>query len=101
MVRPGLFLPSKAYLKWLGGLPANSQYDRYAPPIDYPVNCRALIYRAQDIGDTDGYMNAIADALQSLGVIKNDRLIASWDGTRRLIDRQLPRVEVEITEVYE
>ena len=65
-------------------------------PLQVPVTVRALVYRDADRGDLTGYMQAIADALERAGVIQNDRLIDSWDGTRRLIDRARPRVEIDL-----
>jgi Holliday junction resolvase RusA-like endonuclease len=61
-----------------------------------PVSVRALIYRDAERGDLVGYLQAIGDALERAGVVANDKLIGSWDGSRRLIDRKQPRVEIEI-----
>lgn len=70
---------------------------------DGPVRVRALFYRDRDIGDATGFYQALADALEAkyvggrwVGVLANDRQIADWDGSRRLIDRENPRVEVEV-----
>lgn len=60
------------------------------------VNARARIYRAANTGDAVGYYQAIADVLESAGVVENDRLIVAWDGSRLLIDRHLPRVEITL-----
>lgn len=61
-----------------------------------PVSVCALIYRDADRGDLTGYLQAIGDALERAGVVTNDKLIHSWDGSRKLIDRARPRVEIEI-----
>lgn len=61
-----------------------------------PLHVRALIYRDRNTGDLDNYQHAVGDALQKAGVILNDRNIESWDGTRKLIDRANPRVEITI-----
>lgn len=66
------------------------------PPIDHNVSVRALIYRDANRGDLTGYLQAIGDALELAGVLANDKLIHSWDGSRKLIDRVRPRVEIEI-----
>lgn len=43
---------------------------------------------------------ATADILERAGIIINDRNIVSWDGSRIVgIDKQNPRVEIEIMEV--
>jgi len=60
------------------------------------VHVKALIYRDRRTGDLDNFQHAIGDALQKAGVIKNDKQIESWDGSRKLIDRENPRVEIEI-----
>jgi Holliday junction resolvase RusA-like endonuclease len=61
-----------------------------------PVSVRATFYRDANRGDLIGYMQALADALEIAGVVENDRLIVSWDGTRMLVDRSVPRVELTI-----
>lgn len=66
------------------------------PCITGTVNCRALIYRERLVGDAVNYYQAIADALQGAGVVQNDRLIVSWDGSRLLKDAHRPRVEIEL-----
>lgn len=71
------------------------------PAIDYPVNCRALIYRQANVGDAVGYYQAIGDWLQKAGAVVNDKWIVSWDGTRLRKDSQAPRIEIELTEVLD
>lgn len=66
------------------------------PAIGRPVNCCAFIYRDRQAGDAVNYYQAIADALQDAGIVVNDRLIVSWDGSRLLLDRKRPRVELEL-----
>lgn len=67
--------------------------------INRPVSVRALIYRVRRSGDLDNFLSATGDALQRAGVIKNDSQIESWDGSRKLIDRKNPRVELTLTEM--
>jgi hypothetical protein len=66
-------------------------------PISRPVELRALVYRDADRGDLVGYLQAISDLLQAGGVIQDDRLIYSYDGSRLLLDRQRPRVELVLS----
>jgi hypothetical protein len=68
-------------------------------PIDYPVNCRALFYRQALVGDANGYYQAVADFLQDIGVLVNDKWIVQWDGSRLLKDKDNPRIEVELTRI--
>jgi Holliday junction resolvase RusA-like endonuclease len=61
-----------------------------------PVHVRALVYRHALVGDLNGYQQAIGDMLEHAGVLDDDKLIASWDGSRLLKDAGNPRVELEI-----
>jgi Holliday junction resolvase RusA-like endonuclease len=62
-----------------------------------PVHVKALFYRDANRGDLTGFKQAVGDALERSGTIVNDSLIESWDGSRKLIDRKNPRVEIELT----
>lgn len=66
-------------------------------PIAGLVSIEARIYRETAIGDVNGYQQAIGDMLQAARVIVDDAQIEDWDGTRRLKDRERPRVEIYIT----
>lgn len=88
-------LPSKPWRKW-----AENALIRFNDPdnsrvVVEPVNCRALFYcdTARSV-DPVGLYQGLADLLEKRGVLENDRLIASWDGSRVLIDRENPRTEV-------
>lgn len=94
-----VIVPSPEYREWETGCTRAAVYDRTAPAITHEVNCTALIYRDRNVGDAVGYYQAIADTLEKLGVVKNDRLIHSWDGTRLLKDPENPRVEVTLTAI--
>jgi hypothetical protein len=100
--------PSKQYRKWLKDAPFTLH-----PPIDplpllaQPWHCKATFFRARRTGDLLGYEQALADWLQDknlsstrgvkLHVLPDDKWIESWDGSRLEIDREKPRVEVELT----
>lgn len=60
------------------------------------VNCRALFYRDKLTGDANGYYQALADALEEAGIVENDRLIVSWNGSLLLKDAKNPRIEVTL-----
>jgi Holliday junction resolvase RusA-like endonuclease len=64
---------------------------------DAPVQVRATFYRDKNLGDLVGYMQMIADCLEKAGLVVNDRLIESWDGTRMSKDAANPRTELEVT----
>ena len=44
-------------------------------------------------------LKKVADALEEAGVVLNDSLIASWDGSRLLKDAANPRVEITLEEL--
>ena len=64
-----------------------------------PVNVCAAFYRDAERGDAVGYYQALADALEEAGIVENDRLIVSWDGSRLLKDAKNPRIEVTLEAV--
>lgn len=101
-------IPSKAWMKWaseaLIELPemAPAGLVRFRPgrTIFVPVNCRALFFcdTARSV-DPVGLYQGLADLLEKRGVIENDSLIASWDGSRVAVDRKNPRTEVVLETV--
>lgn len=66
-------------------------------PIAVPVNLRALVYRDRAVGDLGNYLAGICDVLEAATVVVNDKWILGFDGSRLLIDRVRPRVEIELT----
>ena len=93
-----IILPSKAYREWEKQVLGEAKKQAGSLAIDYPVNARVIFYRERATGDAVGYYQAIADVLQKAGVLKDDRYIVSWDGSRLAKDAVKPRVEVELTE---
>lgn len=68
-------------------------------PIASAAWVRATFYRERATGDLVNFLQALADALEAAGVVENDRLITSWDGSRLDKDAARPRVELEIFEM--
>jgi hypothetical protein len=66
-------------------------------PAKLRLNCCASIYRDADRGDANGFYQGIADLLEKLKVISNDRMIVSWHGSELYKDAALPRVELTLT----
>lgn len=69
-------------------------------PIDMPCNLRCIFYKEKNFrSDLMGYMQAIADALVKANVFVDDNsnIIVSTDGSKVLLDRDNPRIEVEIS----
>lgn len=94
-------LPSAAWAEWCLDvhawwvkLPAASRRGFPLPDQDY--NICALIYRDALRGDAVGYYQGLADVLQVIGVVTNDVQLCTWDGSRLLLDRANPRVEITI-----
>jgi Holliday junction resolvase RusA-like endonuclease len=90
-------LPSAAHERWARSAIPQLRSQWHAPPLVTPVAVKATFYRERNVGDLVNYLQALADALEAAGVVANDRLIASWDGSRLLKDAASPRIEVEIT----
>lgn len=100
-------VPSEAHEAWATAAVFQLQVQARRLPSDLPVvllpyftapvNLCARIYRDADRGDAVGYYQAIADVLEDAGIVANDRLIASWDGTRLYVDRRRPRVEIDLS----
>jgi len=77
------------------GTKRGKQLRWYALP-KAPMHVKALFYRGANRGDLTGFKQAVGDALERSGTIVNDSIIESWDGSRKLIDRKNPRVEITI-----
>jgi len=94
-------IPSKAYRSWIGGakLQAQAQWFGHGHKmLVAPVQLRATIFRAANVGDVDNYLAALFDCLQAARVVENDRLIMQATGTLAK-DAVRPRVEVELFEM--
>jgi hypothetical protein len=100
-----LMMPSKAWRQWCKAAPIYLQSAEALLPHtgqhlpEQAYNCRALFYRDADRGDAVGFYQGLADLLEKRGVLVNDRNITQWDGSRLLIDRLNPRVEVMLEAV--
>ncbi len=118
-----MVIPSEEYLAWFKDQMSRKRVIlhqlRSAPlPLSCAVEVQALIYtdgaNRAHVGDLLGYEQAIGDLIQSekwskpvpgkpsrqlrkgLGIITDDKMIDSWDGSRRLIDKTNPRIELTI-----
>ncbi len=89
--------PSAVHARWLRMALAQLKTQWKRPPLQIPVSIAAIFYRADRRRvDLVNAMQALADALQAAGVVANDRLIASWDGSRLNRDPARPRIELQI-----
>lgn len=96
-------IPSEALEEWNTKAQAwlarfRSNY-RGELPLTCNVNCAARFWRHANTGDAVGFYQALADALEEGGIVLNDRQIVSWNGSRLLVDKDNPRIEVVIAEV--
>ena len=77
---------------------------KYKSNIDYMVNLKIDFYvkdkRRRDIAN---YVEAIQDILVKYEILKDDNynIVYSLDGTRMYVDKENPRVEIEITKLEE
>jgi Holliday junction resolvase RusA-like endonuclease len=90
-------LPSIAHERWYQtALPQLRAQWCGRPVLQTPVSVRAYFYRERRVGDLLNYEQALADALERSGIVENDKLIVSWDGSRLRSDRSRPRIELLI-----
>lgn len=78
------------------------QLPRLRKPIDTPVNVRCVYYMpTHQKVDLVNLLEATCDILVKGGVLTDDNcnIVVSHDGSRRLVDRQNPRVEITIEEI--
>lgn len=75
---------------------------KYKSNIDFRVNIKIEFYvpdkRKRDIAN---YIEAIQDILVKYEVLRDDNynIVYSLDGTRIYVDKENPRVEIEITKI--
>lgn len=97
-----MILSSKAYREYEKEcLKSLKQYQYEA--IAYPVEVTASYFMPnRRKADLINLEEATADILEKAGIIENDNLILSWDGSRIAgVDRDNPRVEIEIKKLEE
>lgn len=73
-------------------------------PIDYPVNCKYIMYRSTNrVFDALNGCEAIDDVLVKYGILADDnfKIVVGHDGTRVRVDKENPRIEITITKENE
>ena len=71
-------------------------------PVDCPVNLKCIFYKEKDYkGDLVGYLQAIQDTLVKAKVLLDDnhKIVASTNGSKVFLDREHPRIEIEIEKI--
>jgi Holliday junction resolvase RusA-like endonuclease len=70
---------------------------KQGPTIDYPISIKFLFYRNNKRKvDLSNLYEFPQDILEGAGIIANDNLIESHDGSRKLYDKETPRTEIYI-----
>lgn len=71
-------------------------------PVSYRVHIRFLFFRdSRREADLSNLCEFPQDCLQEAGILQNDHLIESLDGSRKLYDPDYPRTEIYIDEITE
>lgn len=70
-------------------------------PIVSGVSIEAHFYQDANRADAVAMYESLADWLEDAGILKNDKQILDWDGSRPFVDKARPRCEVWITVVEE
>lgn len=105
-------LPSQAWRRWLAscsvmvtrspgtGRACNEPFIPFRGPMfpDECLNCAAVFYRDARRGDAVGYYQGLADLLEKKRVLQDDAQIVTWWGSRMLLDKSNPRVELVLEE---
>lgn len=99
-------IQSRAAMKWEDDALLQLRSQLHRAPSDLPVvvlpyycgpvSMAATVYRDRAVGDLLNFLSAISDALERAGVVSDDKLIVSVDGSRLALDRKRPRVEIEL-----
>lgn len=95
-----MMLPSKAYVAFEKEVVkfVKEHFPDFKP-INEPINFKCLFYKDKNYkADLTGYLQAIQDALVKAKFLEDDnhKIIVSTDGSRVLLDRDRPRVEIII-----
>lgn len=93
---------SPQYSFWQGKAVRHILYARreLACPIGFPINGKFVFYfkNHQAEADLSNLYEGPQDELQTYGIIKDDRLIHSHDGSRKVFDgEEQERVEIELS----
>ncbi|HYC33127.1 MAG TPA: hypothetical protein VEB59_12635 [Gemmatimonadales bacterium] len=90
-------LPSRPFRFWESSARIRRPPGLVTPLTGRAYNVAALFYRDWLAGDAVGYYQGLADFLQARGIVRDDKVFVSWDGSRLLLDRERPRVELVLT----
>lgn len=97
-----MIMPSKQYKEYEAS--ALESIGRMELPINQPVNIKCLYFmQTKRACDLTNLMEATHDVLVKAKVLEDDnsKIIAAVDGSRVSYDKENPRVEITIEEIYE
>jgi len=95
-----IILPSEAFERYEKEALWHLKRHKEQFAISVHVKCLYWLPNRQWWPDLIGLLQATSDILEKSGIIENDKLIDSYDGSRIVgIDKQNPRVEIEIKAV--
>lgn len=99
-----ILLPSKTYIAFEKQACQfiKSEFGTKFTPIDFPVNVKAIYFQDSNRrADLCNYHAALHDALVKAKLLVDDnfKIIASTDGSKVMVDKNNPRIEVEITKL--
>lgn len=98
-----ILLPNKKYVEWEDGAIYQLQTQKAAlraPMITEPVNVASIIYRLTKRRiDLTNLHQSIHDVLERAGILENDFLVETTNGSRRIlgVEKGQERVEIYIT----
>lgn len=75
---------------------------KVSSPIDCPVNLKCIFYKDKDYkSDLVGYLQAIQDTLVKAKILLDDnhKIVQSTNGSKVFLDREHPRIEIEIEKI--
>lgn len=97
-----MLIPSEAYLDYERDFIRQIPRGFVREPINCPVNLRCVYYMGtRRKVDLVNLLEATCDILVKAGVLEDDnaRIVVGHDGSEVRLDREDPRVEIEIQEV--
>ena len=105
--KSGRYFPKKvdtpAYKRWHKDAIPQINLQKPSLEIDFPINLACKFYMDSTVKvDLSALYEGIQDVLVELNVITDDNytIVASHDGSGVFIDRDNPRMEIEITGKY-
>lgn len=90
---------SNEFKKWATHMGLFVRQKKPATPIDFPVNLSVKVYLKNHAHepDLDNVIASVVDLLEDNGVMVNDKLVYSLDGSKKIFGEEIERLEIEMT----